>query len=219
MKKSHMSIIFNATTIIFVVIGLVMMFNGIQFIEAPKGLDVSGVEMLKFYTVDTNILVAISSFFVLMYRIDHLTDRRKRLPVPLMVFKQLSVVGIAITFIVTLVYLAPFGPYGFMNMYINANLFFHLIVPIISIINYVFFERYDNNLSYTWWGLLTMLFYSLYYVINILIHLNKPNVLSYDFYGFTGGNLHNMAFVIILMYGLAAFISISLIQLNIKFSK
>ena len=154
-----------------------------------------------------------------MYRIDHITDRRKRLPVPLMVFKQLSVVGVAITFIVTLVYLAPFGPYGFTSMYINATLFFHLIVPLISIINYVFFEKYDNDLSYLWWGLLTMFLYSAYYVTNIITHLNAPNVAQYDFYGFLGGQLQNMAFVIIIMYGLATLVSTMLIQLNIKFSK
>jgi hypothetical protein len=219
MKKLYISMILNALIVIFVIFGCIIMFAGLQFMGEGRILSETGVYMLKFYTVDSNILAGLSSILLLVHQFYIIKGATRRIPVAVMIFKQITTVALTITFLVTLFYLAPFSPYGFFSLYLNANLFFHLIVPVLAIISYVFFEKYKNDTEYAWWGLSTMIIYITYYLTNIIAHIAENNIPKYDFYGFTNGNLRNIAVIVPIFLLLTYWVSDGLIRLNLKFSK
>ena len=75
----------------------------------------------------------------------------------------------------------------------------------------------ENNYKYAFYGIIPMFFYSIYYTLNILIHLNNGGLTyKYDFYGFLQGNINNIFIVIPIIYFITYLISIILIFLNKK---
>ena len=130
----------------------------------------------------------------------------------------MGTVGVTLTFLTTLFFLTP--QYGFIAMFSNSNLLFHLVVPLLSIISYVFFEHHNNKFRYALYGLIPMFIYSIYYTLNIILHLNSGGLtVTYDFYGFLKGNISNVVYVLPIMYMFTYFISLVLVMLNKKLSK
>ena len=178
-------------------------------------LEASKVEMFKFYTVDSNILMGIISLIISIYEIKLFKSTIKEIPKIVYILKFIATSGIALTFLVTLAFLGP--QYGMYAMYNNSNLFLHLIIPLLAIISYIFFEKYDNKYKYGVLGVIPMFIYSIYYTSQVLIHLNDGGLtFKYDFYGFLNGNLNNIYVVIPIIYLFAYIISLLLILLNKK---
>ena len=191
------------------------MFTGFKFMPAETLLEVSNIEMFKFYTVDSNILIGIISLIFAIYEIRIMRGKIKEMPTYMYNLKLVGTSGILLTFIVTACFLAPM--YGFYAMYNNNNLFFHLIVPILSIVTYVCFENYDNKYKYAFIGMIPMVLYSIFYTINVLTHLeNGKPTYTYDFYGFLQGNINNVFIVIPVMFIVSYLISVLIIFLNKK---
>ena len=216
--KLKASIIMNIVIVILVAIGTTFMFTGFTFMPAEKLLEVSSIEMFKFYTVDSNILVAIVSLIFVIYEIRLEKGKIKEIPTSIYNLKFLGVAGITLTFIVTLFFLAPM--YGFYAMYNNNNLFFHLIVPILSIVSFIFIEKYDVKYKYSLLGIIPMAIYSIFYTTNVLTHLvdGKPTY-EYDFYGFLFGNVKNAFITLPVILLVTYLISLLLIFLNKKLLK
>ena len=87
-------------------------------------LEASKVEMFKFYTVDSNILMGIISLIISIYEIKLFKSTIKEIPKIVYILKFIATSGIALTFLVTLAFLGP--QYGMYAMYNNSNLFLHL---------------------------------------------------------------------------------------------
>ena len=105
--------------------------------------------------------------------------------------------GVTVTFAVVFAYLGPYSPGGISSMLMNSNLFFHLFIPVLSIIAFTVVER-NNKLVFkdTLYGLITPLLYSLYYATNVLIHIENGAVSTdYDWYWFVQDGLHKMFIV------------------------
>ena len=125
--------------------------------------------------------------------------------------------AVTLTFVTTLVFLTP--QYGFYALYNNTNLFFHLLVPVLAVISYIFFENDLLERKDAKFGIIPMFLYSIFYTTNILIHLNNGGLtVKYDFYGFLRGNIYNMFISIPVMIIVAYLISLILILLNMKAS-
>ena len=216
--KLKSSIIMNILIVIFVTMCTIFMFTGFTFMPAVKTLEVSGLEMFKFYTVDSNILMAIASLIFVIYEIRLDKGSIKEIPTVIYNIKFLGVAAITLTFVVTLFFLAPL--YGFYAMYNNNNLFFHLIVPVLSIISFIFVEKYDVKYKYAFIGVIPMALYSIFYTTNILTHLvdGKPTY-QYDFYGFLFGNVWNTFITLPVIFIVTYLISVLLIFLNKKLLK
>ena len=217
MNRIKISLILNTIIVVLVTIGTIFMFTGIKFMPDATLLEASKVEMFKFYTVDSNILIGIISLILVIYEIKLLNKKIDKIPNKIYLFKFIGTAGITLTFIVTAIFLAP--QYGLYSMYNNNNLFFHLIVPLLSIISYIVFEKHNNKYKYAYLGILPMFIYSIFYTSNILIHLDNDGLtFKYDFYGFLNGNLNNIYIVIPIIYLVTYIISILLITLNKKIS-
>lgn len=218
MKKIKVSLILNIIIVLLVILATIFMFTGFKFMPGGSLLEVSKVEMFKFYTVDSNILMGIVSLIFIIYEKKLLKNKIKKIPKKVYIIKLIATSGISLTFITTSFFLAP--SYGFYAMFNNNNLLFHLVVPVLSIITYIFFEKYDNKYKYAILGIIPMFLYSIFYITNILIHLNNGGLtFKYDFYGFLQGNLNNIYLVIPVIYLISYIISMLLVFGNRKIKK
>lgn len=215
MKKVKISLVLNIILTLFVITGTIFMFEGIKFMPDATLLEATKTEMLKFYTVDSNLLMGIVSIILIIYEIRFLEGKIKEIPNYVYIIKMIGTAGILLTFVTTLFFLSPI--YGLYAMYNNANLIFHLIVPVLAFISYIVFEKYNNKYKYAFFGILPMFIYSIYYTSMILIHLNDGGLTyKYDFYNFLQGNINNIYIVVPIMYIGAYILSLLLILLNKK---
>ena len=215
MKNIKKSLILNIIIVVLVIMSCTFMFNGIKFMPDETLLELTKMEMFKFYTVDSNILMGIMALIMVIYEKKLLKKKIKEIPKFVYILKLIGTSAITLTFIVTLFFLSP--QYGFYAMYNNNNLFLHLVIPVLAIITYVFYEKHDNKYSYAFLGIIPMLIYSIYYASMIIIHLSDGGLtFKYDFYGFLRGNINNVYIVLPVMYLFAYLISILLIYLNKK---
>ena len=210
MKKIGVSLLLNMFIVILVTIGFTFMFIGFKFMPGDTLLETTRLEVFKFYTVDSNILIGIISLILVIYEIKLLNGYIDKIPNFIYILKLIGTAGITLTFATTAIFLVP--QYGFYAMYNNNNLFFHLIVPLLSIISYVFYEKHDNKYRYALYGIIPMFIYSLYYIPSVFMHLD--NITKYDFYGFLQGNINNVYVVIPTIYLITYLMSLLLVYLN-----
>ena len=67
MKHQKLAILFNALVFILSLIGVVFMVCGIRFMTQQLILETSGWENFKYFTVDSNIFVGMTSLIFLIY--------------------------------------------------------------------------------------------------------------------------------------------------------
>ena len=60
--KIKISMLFNLIIICLTIIGTYCMLSGLEFMGHEESLSATKIEMFKFYTVDSNILMGIVSF-------------------------------------------------------------------------------------------------------------------------------------------------------------
>ena len=206
MKKIKVSMIFNFIIFVLVLLGTIFMVSGIEFMKHVELLSVSRLEAFKYFTVDSNILVGLSAFALFVAEAMFL-NKKKDVPNVFYILKYVATCGVVLTFLVTAFFLAPFSTFSYFDFYQNSNLFFHFIVPILSVISFVFFEKEHITFKHTFLSLIPMICYSIYYFIMVIPHIHNGEVSSeYDFYGFLRGGAGTIYFVfpimLIIMYAI-----------------
>ena len=214
-KRIVCSMIFNFIIFVTVLIGTLFMVTGFKFMSSAGNLTSTGWAAFKYFTVDSNIVVGVVAFIMFIYELLYLSKRIEVIPQFVYILKHIGTVGVILTFVVTLFYLAPLLGSKFLFLYQNTNLLFHLIVPIFSFVSFVFFEKTKIDFKYTFYGLSTMVLYGIYYIGNIIIHLDNGVVNSkYDWYGFMKLGLLSIFIVVPIMMVITYFISWLLFRLN-----
>ena len=175
-RKDHKTfeIILNLIIVIFAVIGIILMLTS----EAEEGaLQSSGIENFKFYTVLTNVFCGIVALIYLVCIF------AKKGTEKMAALKLAAVCGVAITFAVVAF---MFGPlYGFLNFYKRGNLYFHLLLPVTAMIEFIAVKRRKMPFRYTVFAAIPTLLYAIGYLLNILINgIGGPWPDTNDFYGF-----------------------------------
>lgn len=173
-KNQTVEMILNIVLVIFTVIGIILMLTG----KPEEGaLQSTGLENFKFYTVLTNvfcgIIAAVHLIFLLLKKD---TDKIR-------VLKLAAVCGVAITFAVVAF---MFGPlYGFPQFYKRGNLFFHLLEPVVAMVEFILIRRKKIPFKYTVIAAVPTLLYGIGYMTNILINgIGGPWPYTNDFYAF-----------------------------------
>lgn len=129
-------------------------------------LSAEGLQNLRYFTVLSNLLQGGVSLAYALGR------RPRRL-------KYAATVAVALTFFVVLLLLGPV--YGYDSMYVGANFWFHLVVPVLAMVDFLFFDREGRfTLRDSLLTMLPMVAYSLFYMGNLL----KNGVKDNDWYGF-----------------------------------
>jgi len=145
---------------------------------------VEGLQSLRYFTVLSNLLQGGVCLACLC------GARVRR-------WKYIAAVSVALTFFVVLLLLGP--AYGYDTMYVGANFWFHLILPILSMVNFLVVDREGTfSLRDSLLTLIPMLAYSLFYVGNLLVNGVRDN----DWYGFAKHGPQSAAAAFLIILGL-----------------
>ena len=172
---------FSKTEFILNLVIVIMMVTGIIFMLTGKpeegALQSSGVENFKYYTVLTNVFCGIVSAIYLVFILFKKDTDKIR------ILKLAAVCGVAITFAVVAF---MFGPlYGYPQFYQRGNLFFHLLLPLTAMTEFILVKRAKMPFKYTVFAAVPTLLYGMGYLLNILINgIGGPWPYTNDFYAF-----------------------------------
>lgn len=161
-----------------VIVLLTLVGSYLCFFRTTEGLlIVKGSENLKFFTVESNILAGIAA---LINTICILKNKKSK---AVAVFKYIAAAAVGLTFLTIAAFLGPI--YGHSHMYHGSNLFFHLIIPLIAMAEFVFLNDKKMGFMENLYTMIPPILYGTGYLINILINGAEGN----DFYAFTAWGL------------------------------
>ena len=162
--------------------------------EEVRAFTAANLSAFKYYTVDSNALGGLVALVYIFYEIALAKGKITRIPKLLHLFRLAATTGLTLTMLVTAFFLIPQFGENWAILYMDNNFFFHLTVPLLSIITFIFFEpdTKDISLKDSVFGTITMLLYGIAYTINIIAHLDNGHpIKDYDWYGFLGDKLTN----------------------------
>lgn len=219
MKKEKISLCFNIIITILTIVATFIMFTGIKFMHGNEiVLETTKLGMFKFFTVDSNIFMGIVALIFSIYEIKLIKGKINEIPTILYKMKLASTTAVTLTFGVVFAYLGPIVHGGIKVMLMNSNLFFHLIIPVLSIITFIFFERCSKLKSKdAFVGLIPTFLYSVFYLTNIIIHTKNGKVSPvYDWYLFVQKGVIQILIICPLIYLITYIISYILYKINNK---
>ncbi|MBP5416559.1 MAG: hypothetical protein J6Y58_03440 [Clostridiales bacterium] len=189
-------VITNIVIIILVVIGTYMTMT---YRSAWMEFQMRGIMCLRYFTVESNIFAGIVALIALFYQ-----GKATK------ILKLMSATATGLTFSVVALFLGPV--YGYHRMYKNANLYFHLIVPLIAMVDYILLTDAPKKLKWKIMSAMLTVIYGFGYILNILINGKGgryPN--NNDFYFFLrwGWGVAILIFtvIILLSFGIACLLS------------
>ena len=171
---SASELIFNIIIVVLAAAGVTIMLTG----GPDEGvLHASGIANFKFYTVLTNVFCGIvAAVYLILLMLKRDTGR-------LAVLKLAAVCGVAITFAVVGFFFGPL--YGYLQFYLRSNLFFHLLLPVAAMAEFLVVRRKPIPFRYAVISAVPTFIYGICYMLNILINgIGGPWPDSNDFYGF-----------------------------------
>ena len=175
-----LNIITNSLIFLMMITGVLLMF----FNRDPnQALTESSWEAFKFYTVQSNVIMGIASLISLINLFLNKKD-----PLWQTLFKYISTVAVTVTFLTVMFYLGPL--YGYLALLQNANLFMHLLIPVLAIAHYILLEPKVEQFKfkYTPLAISTTALYGIGYMINVVV-TNGYGTLKNDWYGFASQGL------------------------------
>ncbi|MCR5212969.1 MAG: hypothetical protein K6E10_01005 [Eubacterium sp.] len=210
--KKKIIIIFNFLEIAFTIIGTIIMMNNA---ESATGLTASGLQNLKFFTVLSNEFCGIVAFLFLTKVFtkirkesnnninlkngsgdsilkdsdikNNMTESGEK--APYLFLKYLSATAVGLTFLIIAAFLGPL--YGHANLYQGSNLYFHLILPLVAMVEFVFLDSGQDGIRFktTFLTIIPTFLYGIVYLINILINGVGVWPDTNDWYGFVNWGL------------------------------
>ena len=182
------SFILNCAVAFMVIFALAAGLAGWNFMGVEGSMDEPGLSLFKYFTVLSNILAGICCIGAAAGELLFLTGVSEKLSPVLYVLKFIGSSAVTLTLMVTAFFLRP----QFENpasLYYNGNLFFHLIVPVVSDLSFIFFERHAPiSFPETLLGPLPTVLYTVFYTTRVFRHLDNGRVdKNYDFYNFLNG--------------------------------
>ena len=142
--------------------------------------------IFSYFTVQSNTFMGIVAFVFAIKEYQVIKGYKKKIPLKYYILKMVATIAVSLTVLAVVACFSFVTKGGLISLLRNSNLFFHLIIPVTSIINYVFFEKIDTiKFKYTLYGLLPTVLYEIYYVIDIISKIDNGKVsATSDWYKF-----------------------------------
>ena len=180
-RKRKIAFILNLLVIAFAVIGTILM---LFFRGNNEELLAEGIENYKYFPVLSPEFCGIIAVVSLVWSL-----RGKPQP---MLAKLMAAAAVGLTFLVIIAFLGPL--YGLLKMYRGANFFFHLILPLTAMAEFVLCpgDAAEPVTIPFWWTFLTMIpvaVYGAFYLGNCMINGIGEWPHTNDFYGFLNWGL------------------------------
>lgn len=217
-KKIKVSLAINIMIVIFTVIACIIMFTGFKFMEGEYVLESTKIGMFRFFTVDSNIFMGIVALIFAIKEIKFLKGKIDEISTRTYSLKLMATVSVGLTFFTVFGYLGPIAEGGIFSLLKNSNLFLHLIIPVLSMVNFSLFEKTNKlKFKYSFLGVIPTMVYSIFYLINVLAHIENGKVSPiYDWYWFVQGGIWQVYIVFPFMLIFTYIISLALWRINRK---
>ena len=218
-KKMKISFIINLLLSIMTVNTIFMSISGYKFMYGYEPYpELIGVPIFSYYTVQSNVFMGIVSFIFANREYQIFRGRKKEIPLVHYIFKMVATVAVSLTFFVVFAIFGFMSKGGHVPLLRNSYLFFHLIIPVMSILNYVIFEKTNIiKFKYIFYGLLPTFLYEIYYTTNILVNMKNGTVsLRNDWYSFAQNGLLKAILVAPMMLSITFCLSLVIWKLNKK---
>ncbi len=182
MNRRTLEQLINAIAVVLVIAGLVIMFN---FNPEGNELVSHGVENFKYFTVLSNVFWGLVAFSQLSFDILSVVSDKKieGLESRFRTAKLIATTAVGLTFFTIAFFLWPV--YKLPGMYIGSNLFFHLIVPLLAMVDFVLLEGEEKiPFKVTFIAIIPTFLYACFYLANILINGVGKWPDTNDWYGY-----------------------------------
>ena len=167
-----------AIVVICVCIGVTMNLTTLY----DEDFDNMGIRTFCMFTVNSNILAAISSFAIIPYAIDGIRKKEYSLPNWVVVFMMTGTTAVALTFLVSLFILSPVK--GFVLIFTGSRFFLHGVCPILNILAFCLFVTSGKiKIKETFFSLIPVAIYEVIYFVMVVV-ITEANGGWADFYGF-----------------------------------
>ena len=181
-KRFWLLNILDITTLVLMVLGITFSIFDIRFMANYGRL--SSLPILMTFTGLSNVFIGLICLACALFRI---IRKERTLPKVLFLLKIIALADITITFVITATYLAPSLGSSWWRLYINNNIFNHLLTPLLAIVTFILLEEYvEINWRYCFFSFVPLMLYGVMYLINVYTHLTPEGKtsLDYDIYGF-----------------------------------
>ncbi|MBQ6477819.1 MAG: hypothetical protein IJI44_00470 [Erysipelotrichaceae bacterium] len=160
----------------------------------------SGIRVLKYFTIDSNIFLGVAAFIAAVNQYLILKGKMEKVPSYVYLLKLSGTAAVTVTLLVTVFFLEPtMGKiFGYLALFSYSNFFLHLLNPISAIVTWMCFEKNDAlSLRSVLIATIPTVIYALYYVMEVLLHTDNGSIMpGYDWYGFFAWGLKSAAIVI-----------------------
>lgn len=149
-------------------------------------LTVYGISNLKFFTVDSNLLLGLTHLAYLILAVTGVLDNDDRVRLWMERLVYIATVAVSLTFTVVVFFFAP--SLGLSPLLQDANLYFHLIIPVLAIVICCALHRGRViPMKETAMALIPPVLYGVYYTLILLTRgVHFPET---DWYGFANGGI------------------------------
>ena len=216
-KNLKISLCLNTLITLMTLFATITMFIGFRYMHYYDiVLDVKGLGVLKFFTVQSNIFMGLIAFIFSIKEIEVIRGKNKDISLIYYILKLIGTVSVGLTFFIVFTYLGPISKDGIPSMLMNSNLFFHLLIPVISILNFICFEK-TNKIRFknTLFGLIPTALYEIYYITNAFIHMENGKVSPiYDWYWFIQNGVWTAVIIAPMILVISWIISLLIWKLN-----
>ena len=147
---------------------------------------------ILFFTVLSNLFVAAMALVCIPFNLVGIA-KQKLLPKGVYVLKLVATASVAVTLVVAAVVLPMLSSSTIVDQFGNfsfekVEFFMHLIVPVLSIVAFIFFDHTEKaKFGVTVNGIIPVVLYAAFYVIDYVAHIIPAVVgeyAKYDWYGF-----------------------------------
>jgi hypothetical protein len=147
-----------------------------------EDFDNMGIRTFCMFTVNSNILAAITSSMVIPYAIDGIRKKEYILPNWVVIFMLTGTTAVALTFLVSLFILSPVK--GFVLIFTGSRFFLHGVCPILTILAFsLFITSHKITIKQSLFSLIPVAVYAILYFIMVVV-ITEENGGWDDFYGF-----------------------------------
>lgn len=144
-------------------------------------ISASGLRNLKYFTVLSNLLMGVASALSVVYTIRKLRQNTD-IPSWLTRLRLAGAAAVTLTLLVVLLFLWPV--FHIPGLYSGANLWLHLLIPLMAIASFVLGATEPISLKESIVSMVPMLIYGAWYVANNIIYGTGEWPDTNDWYGF-----------------------------------
>ena len=218
-RKLKISFVINILISVLTVNTIIMCITGFEFMKGYEPYpELFEVPIYSYYTVQASVFMGIVSFIFANREYQILRGRKKEISLVYYILKMVATVAVSLTFFVVFAIFGFMARGGHIGLLRNSYLFFHLIIPVICILDYVIFEKTNIiKFKHIFYGLLPTFLYEIYYTINILMNMKNGTVsMRNDWYSFAQNGLLRTILIAPIMLGITFLISLIIWKFNKK---